>query len=330
MKALKFKPIASALGVTLSHPYEGYVSFTSSPYTPHVAWSAVDLSTSTKFGDEALSPVEGKVERIVKASSGAGPYERLDYMISIKPRRSEKVRVKVMHVKPAVKAGDHVVEEDLLGRYIRTNYFSYHHVPHLHVEVCRDTSLRPTRAAPLTPLLPLSEKPSLKKLKVVVDKVEESFALCSLENGGLGITCTIGASRRRALLNGQLGVRAEYLGLLGLRDVEINDPVKVAGSEVAYVKSQLGDRAIAITSRSLSFKSWLRKLQRAYLSRNEAPKPRVKVTSTEAQVRGVELLLSKRWQVKLIPYQGRSWGEELRGKRLELSLSLRRSRTRLS
>ncbi|PCN49849.1 hypothetical protein B6U99_07525, partial [Candidatus Geothermarchaeota archaeon ex4572_27] len=75
---MRFKPIAEAQGVTLSHPYEGYASFTSSPYTAHLHWSAVDLSTATKFGEEALSPVEGVVERVLRVDVGPGPYERED------------------------------------------------------------------------------------------------------------------------------------------------------------------------------------------------------------------------------------------------------------
>ncbi|RLF16528.1 MAG: hypothetical protein DRJ97_00555 [Thermoprotei archaeon] len=316
---MRFKPIASAGGITLRHPYEGYVSFTSSPYTAHLAWAAVDLSTSTEFGDEALSPVEGTVDKVVEVNSGVGVYGKIDYMISIRPRGCSKLRVKIMHVRPAVKPGEEVVEGSLIGRFIRTNYFSYHHLPHMHVEVCRDSSLRPTRALPLTPLIQVGALRALREVKVRVEEVEEGYALCRVEGVEVGVVGTV--NRNAALLNGQVGVRAEYLGLLGLKEATPGEKVELAGETVAYIKLRRAGGWLALPSRT-SFKAWYARVQRAYMSRGEAPEPRLRVNSPATdKIRGLELLLSERHQVKLIPYLGSSL-HELRGATFTLSVKL--------
>jgi len=322
--------VAEARGVVLRHSLEGHVSFTSSPYTPHLRWAAVDLSASTQFGSEAPSPVAGIVEEVLKVDCGPGPYSRVDYLVSIRVEGSS-ARVKVMHLEPSVKPGERVQEGSTLGRYLRSNYFSYHHVPHLHVEVCRDRSLRPTRALRLTPTIPPPNPPANSELEVRVEEVEDGFALCSLVKPAheLGVVASIGSSRRPALLNGQVGVRAEYLGLLVDGDVKVGEEVVVAGRAVAFVKACWGRRAIALSRRRASFKSWREVVQRAYVSKSMAPQPMIEVGveggAVDPPVRGLELMLSKTRPVKLVPWPGRTWSRGLEGARVKLFLKLRRA-----
>ena len=225
-----------------------------------------------------------------------------------------------MHVKPKVRPGEEVSIGSLLGTFIRTNYFSYHHVPHMHVEVCRDGSLRPTRAAPLRVLMPVGVEAPLEELKVKVEVVEDGYALCSVEEAKLGI---VGSVRGAPILvNGQLGVRAEYLGLLACHGgVRPGAKVRVSGVEVGYVKVKVGGGWIALTDR-VSFREWLYSVSLAYMSKGLAPQPKLSASCGELPIRGVELMLSAKWPLKLIPWQGQSL-DHLWGRRVHVKLERR-------
>jgi len=93
-----------------------------------------------------------------------------------------------MHIKPLVGIGEKVEVGGVIGLYIRTNYFAYHHIPHIHIEICRDSTLRPSRAMELSShsefirqkVLEDITKTNYLRLKVV--SIHENFITCKVRD----------------------------------------------------------------------------------------------------------------------------------------------------
>ncbi len=305
--ALEFVPLARVRRVEVYAARSGYVSFFSSPFTPHLLGAAVDISDSLDFGEEAPSPGSGTVERVVEIDSGPGRFERTDYMISIVPEENPELRVKLMHVIPSVSPGERIEVGDPLGCYSRTNYFAYHNLPHVHVEVCEDPSLRPSSALELELCLDL--EPELapagvgdERLVVEVVDVREDFAICRpvRPRAPLGE-----ASGALGLLNGELGVGLGHLGLIFLDEKPVlGSAVHLCGALAGYVARVRDWYAMALPERR-DFDEWLLESQSiaSLLPGGPAHTERspVEVISEEVPLAGLELLISRECAIKLIP-----------------------------
>ncbi len=126
----------------------GYSLF-NSPYYSHQNLEAIDLIPDGDFGDEALSPVEGIVEKILKfkipsvttffkvMDLESRDFKKTDYeyVILIRDKYNKKNIFKILHLAPKIKEGEKVHVNDVLGYYIRTGYYSFWASCHIHLEV---------------------------------------------------------------------------------------------------------------------------------------------------------------------------------------------------
>ncbi len=249
--------IAKAGGCEIYAPSDTwFVSFFSSPYPPHVMSRALDLSTSFEFGDEALSPVEGIVEKIVRFDAGPGPYSKYDYVLLL---RSGTRWVKIMHVEPCVAVNEKVFVGDPIGRYIRTNFFDRHHAPHMHIEVLRDRSLRPSRAFVIEPSPEFLElmskrcvdasKCSSMKLRTVYACDEYTF----LEPVEMEATClATNVKDTMCVVNAMISRATPYVGLIKLREegkIKPGAVVRFLGVCLGYVAKIRQCYAIVLPTR---------------------------------------------------------------------------------
>ncbi len=144
------KIIARANGspIFLTENMRGYSLF-NSPYESHRNLEAIDIVPNGDFGDEALSPVEGIVERVLKfrvpslvsffkiMDLDSRDFEKncYEYVILIRDKYNKKNIFKILHVYPNVKEGEVIHVNDCIGYYIRTGYYSFWAACHLHLEV---------------------------------------------------------------------------------------------------------------------------------------------------------------------------------------------------
>ncbi len=137
--------IAKSGAVEISVPADAWYSFFNSPYVGHRSGTAVDVY----FPEEPLFPVEeGRVVRIRKVRAPKHlPYEE-DYVLVI--RLNDEICLKVLHVRPGVKEGEKLEQEDPLGEMIISGFFMPWSSKHAHFEIrrCGD-SIRARGALPL-------------------------------------------------------------------------------------------------------------------------------------------------------------------------------------
>lgn len=253
--------LVRAGGVAIHAPSNRWIlSFFSSPYLPHIECRAVDISNSYDFGDEALSPIEGIVEKIVRVEAGPGPFEKQDYVILL---RCGELWAKLMHVKPSISINERVFIGDCIGRYLRTNFLSIHDLPHIHVEIHRDRSLRPTRALPLEPSRELIETAkscsfdasTTNVIKLRTVHIGDGYTLLKAIDGGICITTRIGNAK--AIPNGYILEIPSYLGLIHVENKpRPNTLVRILGAAIGYVRRIRKHFSLAINA-GTSFRSWL-------------------------------------------------------------------------
>ncbi len=254
--------LARALGVSIYAPSSRWIaSFFSSPYTPHIMGRAIDVTTSYVFGEDALSPIDGVVEKIMRIEAGPGPFERYDYVVLI---RCGRLWAKLMHIRPSVSINERVRVGDPIGRYIRTNFLSVHHLPHIHVEIHRDRSLRPSRALLLSPseeLLALmkARKADLSRSNIarlrVVHSAESYTLLEPIEGEALCVTTRIGGVE--VVVNGDIWEVPRYVGLIHIAGTpKPNSLVRVLGTCIGYIRKIFSSFSLAVNTR-LSFRKWL-------------------------------------------------------------------------
>lgn len=125
--------------------YERF-SLYNSPYPAHDTGCAVDLYPGT---DEACSPVAGEVLETRTVSCPPKPYAvSEDHLILID---CGDVVARILHVDPAVQAGDSVAVGDSLGTLVRSGFFGQWVDNHIHLGFRRhDQNLR--RASGSLPL----------------------------------------------------------------------------------------------------------------------------------------------------------------------------------
>jgi len=252
-------PIARAANVELWACGKWLASFFSSPFYPHITARAVDVSTSLEFGGEALSPVEGVVERLYRVEAGPGPFSRTDYVIMV---RCGSLWVKIMHVEPSVRIGEKLGVGDFIGRFVRTNFLAPRNLPHMHLEVCRARSGRPGASLSLEPT---EELLSLARSRPL-DAVSRNFARCrpvhvSRDYSVLDCessTCVEGLCRgARVAINADLHEPHMYVGLIHLEGrPRPNSLAKVFGAPVGIVRRVLRGFSIAPNS-PLPYRRWI-------------------------------------------------------------------------
>lgn len=125
--------------------YERF-SLYNSPYPAHDRGCAVDLYPGT---EEARSPVAGEVldTRTVRCPDRPYAVDR-DHLVLLDT--GDRV-ARVLHVDPAVEAGDHVAVGDPLGELVRSGFFGRWVDNHLHVGF-RRADQNPYRAAGSLPV----------------------------------------------------------------------------------------------------------------------------------------------------------------------------------
>ncbi|WP_135820547.1 hypothetical protein [Halostella litorea] len=144
--------MAVTLSVPLDSPYPRF-SLYNSPYAAHDRGRAVDLYPAT---NDAPSPVAGEVVDTRTVTAPGKPYAvEHDHLILIavdeaaspveRPDGDGPV-ARVLHVDPAVEAGDRVAVGESLGEMVRSGFFAPWVDNHLHVGF-RDPDANPYRAS---------------------------------------------------------------------------------------------------------------------------------------------------------------------------------------
>ncbi|WP_408959553.1 hypothetical protein [Natrinema sp. 74] len=137
--------------------YERF-SLYNSPYPAHDGGCAIDLYPGTLVDDRttaAPSPVAGIVRETRTVSAPPKPYApEHDHLILIDcdgPAPLEGLTTRILHVDPAVEAGDRVEPGDSLGRLVRVGFFAPWVDNHLHVGFRRPDQ-NPYRASGSLPI----------------------------------------------------------------------------------------------------------------------------------------------------------------------------------
>ncbi len=201
---VRLQPIAQVGDVTVSAPNAGCVSFYNSPYYPHTSGAAVDIYVPRQWHDIAPSPVEGRVKQIyafTPPTSGSFTVAEREHLLILESSGTPPRYIRLLHILPSVKVGDHIAVGDALGRLIRSGFFSFWTDPHIHVDVRSDGNL--LRAKGSLPLSPFPASATVQDLKgdifdgLIVTSKTDDYALLrpryTARLGGLkGVACSVG------------------------------------------------------------------------------------------------------------------------------------------
>lgn len=127
--------IANLSGIKIYAPIKSRISFFNSPYLVHFSHQAVDIYPPFDF---APSPVAGKIKFTREFSAPKSSHfesSPKEYLTAIETPSSVEYLVRILHVKPWVRAGDEVEIGEPLGELIRSGYFDFWTDFHLHVEI---------------------------------------------------------------------------------------------------------------------------------------------------------------------------------------------------
>ena len=182
------KEIAQHNDVNIYAPDNSRFSFMKSPYAAHKTNSAVDIYYGC-FGDEALSPVDGKVIDI-RSFNTPTPFKDRDskeYLIAI---QQGKYVIKIIHIEPDISIGEEISIGERIGTFIKNGYFIFWNDPVMHVEV-RDPCnyLRASNDRKLLPNIDWGSLPEGKKVEFecVVEDVFENYSLLYAPSHTCGI-----------------------------------------------------------------------------------------------------------------------------------------------
>jgi len=135
---VRLQPIARVGDVTVSAHEAGCISFYNSPYYPHTSGAAVDIYVPRQWDDVAFSPVEGRVKQIyafTPPASGSFPVAEREHLLILESDGTPPRYIRLLHIVPSVKVGDHIAVGDALGRLIRSGFFSFWTDLHIHVDL---------------------------------------------------------------------------------------------------------------------------------------------------------------------------------------------------
>lgn len=176
----EMKKIAGHDDVYIYAPSHSRFSFMKSPYAAHKTNSAVDIYYGC-FGNEALSPVDGKVIDIQSFDTPT-PFKgrnSKEYLIAI---QQGNYVIKIIHIKPDISPGEEISMGDRIGTFIKNGYFIFWNDPVMHVEV-RDPCdyVRASNDLELLPTIEWRILPDGKKAEFdcVVEEVNERYSLLS-------------------------------------------------------------------------------------------------------------------------------------------------------
>ena len=142
------------------------LSFFNSPYPAHKQGKAVDIYSS-------LSPVDGKVKKIVKLSG--------DYLILIECSENPNVFAKILHIKPSVKVGEKINFGDELGIFIRSKFFDPWTDNHLHLELKKkEDPVRARGGHSLINFRKIRTPPGKIELDVRIESISNNYITASL------------------------------------------------------------------------------------------------------------------------------------------------------
>ncbi len=138
--------IAKACGISIHAPERAKITFFNSPYPAHKEKKAVDIYFE---GDIALSPIEGKVEKIRRFEISKPirlfnvmdrdafdiESEKYEYATIIRSSENPKKVIKIIHMEPYVSEGEKIDIFQEIGRLIVSKFFTFWTGKHIHVEV---------------------------------------------------------------------------------------------------------------------------------------------------------------------------------------------------
>ncbi len=180
------KPIASSEGVTIHCPEDGRFSFFNSPYPAHHSFAGIDVYPKRCFGGIAPSPVRGEVTmvRMVKCPKPKD-FEGSDhdYVILLRSLENPERLIKILHVRPLVKAGETVELGADLGILLRSGFFDFWTDPHVHVEVrTLSDSIRARGGFTLQKLMKVDKiEATVKNLSGTVVESKREYSLVALD-----------------------------------------------------------------------------------------------------------------------------------------------------
>ncbi len=125
--------IAESNGVEIYKERDWRFSFFASPYPAHREFKAVDIYQGKDFGDMAISPVTGRVFKILRFDSPTPTSRSLPEYLTLIKRGNYLARI--MHIKPSVREGDKIYTGDEIGRFINNGYFFFWVDAGMHIEV---------------------------------------------------------------------------------------------------------------------------------------------------------------------------------------------------
>jgi hypothetical protein len=169
--------IAESNGIKLYSENEWFFSFTNSPYYSHKQLSSIDIYPKRGV-TSAFSPVEGTVIEARKLKLMD------DYFLAIKTGNRETC-VKILHVKPTVRVGEHLKLGDEIGQFIWSPFFDFWTDLHMHLEVRPlDDRLRAGGAYPIDPKFSLIKNSRRKKTpnSFRVEKKSDRYVLLVSES----------------------------------------------------------------------------------------------------------------------------------------------------
>ena len=236
--------------MTIHCPSEGRYAFYNSPYPAHRLSTGIDIYSGRGFGEEAGSPVSGRVILVRKVRAPKASRFRdhgHDTVVLLESRDNPERVIKILHVEPCVQVGNVLETGQTLGTLIRSGYFGYSTAPHIHLEVRKPSDpLRARGGLRFERFQEVGSVTELGSLEGIVHRCEAEYAEIEIDGASRwGLQCEAGGVP--GLLDGGI----PYYGWLGVHTdsapLEAGD-VKLAGIEIADT-SETGPQGCVATCR---------------------------------------------------------------------------------
>ena len=241
-------PVAESHGVKIHCPPEGRFSFFNSPYPSHKAKTGVDVYPGLGFGEDAPSPVEGRVIKVrrLKAPPGRGFKDAGYEIVTLIDPGVPGILVKLLHVDTTLKEGDQVEVGDTLGGLLRSGYYGWGTSSHIHVEVRKTgDAIRARGGYELNNLVKLSSVKPTAVIRGTVEVSKPEYTLMRLDGGKVGLIGEVNSEP--CVLDGGI----PYYGWMGVHTPKPTlGTIMLAGKPVGDVENLHAD---ACTAKSRSF-----------------------------------------------------------------------------
>ncbi len=238
-------------------------SLFNSPYESHINLEAIDIIPSGDFGDEALSPVEGIVEKVLKfrvpsvvtffnvMDLESRDFEKIpyEYVILIRDKNNKKNIFKILHVYPKVKERERISVNDPIGYYIRTGYYSFWAACHLHLEVKPESNpLRARFGYKINPIINISDKININY--TIKDYAEISRKVYKVTDSYIELEGFYNGEYTYAVCNGKVCIldggipHMGYGGIISSEEIRVGEDVYFLGIRIGKVVKSYGRIAI--------------------------------------------------------------------------------------